>query len=234
MSIKRILTTAVYIASFNAFAQPFQSLDVLREKVEAYALNKAAPVANGRMTVMAEQLDPRLTLNECADDKILIFNPYNTPILQSTTLGIKCNQEGNHWTLYIPIKISVLKQVYVAKRPLMKGTVISEEDTYPIEMDVQRLKQGYISEQSKLIGNVCKQNVSMDAPFTPYNLEMPKLVRKGDDISITAIQQGLEISISGIAMSDGILDETIKVKNKTSKKIIEATVSGEKRVKIVL
>lgn len=234
MSIKGILTTALFIASTNGLAEPFQSLEVLREKVEAYTLNQAAPIANGRMTVQAEQLDPRLTLNECADDKILIFNPYNTPILQSTTLGIKCNQEGNHWTLYVPVKISVLKQVYVAKKPLMKGSRISEDDIYLTEMDVQRLKQGYFSDQSHLIGHVCKQNVSADTPFTPFNLELPKLVRKGDELSITAVRDGLQITMSGIAMSDGILDETIKVKNRSSKKIIEATVSGERQVQIIL
>jgi flagella basal body P-ring formation protein FlgA len=76
-------------------------------------LNQLVGQAEGKIKVTAGKLDPRLKLKACADERLEIFNPYDSSLLNSTTMGIKCTEDTNHWTLYIPVKVSVLKEVLI-------------------------------------------------------------------------------------------------------------------------
>ncbi len=231
---KSILSVLIFFASINSYATPRQSLDLLKNKIESHLLNELSAQAEGKIQVHADKLDPRLNLKECAEDKLELFNPYQNPTLSTNTMGIKCLEEDNHWTLYVPVKISVLKTVLVAKRALLKGRRINSDDIYQVEMDTQRLKQGYFTDSRELIGLICKHDISPDNPLNPYNIELAKLVRRGDQVTIVATDDNLSVSMDGIAMGEGALGEAIRVKNLSSKRVIEAQVSGNKKVKVAL
>lgn len=231
---KSIVGFLTIFACASLHSAPIQSLDALKNKIEQHILNELSPHGEGHIKVFAEKIDSRLNLKACKDEHLAIFNPYQTSLLSSTTMGIQCKEEDNHWTLYVPVKITRFKTVYVAKYPMIKGYRVTADDIYPTELDVQQLKQGYFTEPHLIVGQVCKQNISGDNPFNPYNIELPKLVHRGEQITITAVSNALNISVDGVAMNDGILGETIKVKNLSSKKIIEAQITDEKKVKIML
>jgi len=231
---KCILSVLLIFASYCSYAEGTQSLDLLQSKIQQYVLNELANYTEGKVQVIADKIDSRLNLKACAEDQLVIFNPYQTPMLNTSTMGIKCKEDTNHWTLYVPIRITLLKTVFIAKHPLMKGTRIKDTDIYQAEMDVQKLKQGYFTSSDELIDQVCKQNIIADSPFNPYNIELAKLVHKGEQVTISAAYEGLSVSMEGIAMDEGSLGEPIKVKNLSSKKIIEAQVSGRKMVKVTL
>lgn len=230
----RILSILLLILSQWAHAEPIQSLDLLQSKIEQYVLNELANYSEGKVKVTADKIDQRLMLRACAEDQLVIFNPYQSPMLNSSTMGIKCNEDSNHWTLYVPIRITVLKTVFIAKRPLVKGTKVGEEDIYQAELDVQKLKQGYFTNSIELLGQVCKQNINADTPFSPNNIELAKLVHKGEQVAITVSNDSLMISMDGIALDDGAMGEPVKVRNLSSKKVIEAQVSGAKQVKVII
>ena len=231
---KSILSVFLFFASICLHAAPSQSLDLLRNQIETYVLNELATYTEGKVQVSADKIDSRLNLKACADDKLTITNPYDTPMLNATTIAVKCLESDNHWTLYVPIKINVLKTVLVAKRGLIKGKQVGAEDIYPTEMDTQKLKQGYFTDKNELIGLVCKHDISADNPFNPYNIELAKLVHKGEQVSIVANDNNLTISMDGIALNEGVLGETVRVKNLSSKRTIEAQVAGRKSVKVIL
>jgi flagella basal body P-ring formation protein FlgA len=50
------------------------------------------------------------------------------------------------------------------------------------------------------------------------------LVRRGQKVVILAKIEGLRVKMQGIALQDGSQGMTIKVKNKSSRRIIEGTV----------
>jgi flagella basal body P-ring formation protein FlgA len=231
---KSILSVLIFFASISSYAAPGQSLDLLKNKIESYVLNELSTYTDGKIQVQADKLDPRLNLRACAEDKLELFNPYQTPMLSTNTMGVKCLEEENHWTLYVPIKINVLKTVLVAKRTLIKGRRINSDDIYQVEMDTQKLKQGYFTDSRELIGLICKHDISPDSPLNPYNIELAKLVHRGDQVTIVANNENLSVSMDGIAMSEGVLGESVRVKNLSSKRVIEAQVSGNKTVKVVL
>jgi flagella basal body P-ring formation protein FlgA len=149
-------------------------------------------------------------------------------------MGVKCTEKDVHWTLYIPIKVSILKTVLLTKNARKKGEKLTADDLYQTEMDAQKLKQGYFTDAKQLIGLVCKKDIAADTPITPYNIELEKLVLRGQEVSINASSGTLSIKMGGTALSDGALGDVIKVKNTTSKRVIDAQVSGKQTVNVAM
>lgn len=231
---KSILSVFLFCVSVGLYAEETQSLELIRNKIEQHLINELTNNTDGKVEVSADKIDARLTLKACADDKLTIFNPYQTPLLNSSTMAIKCTETENHWTLYVPIRITVLKTVLVSKNTLVRGKVVRDEDVYQAELDTQKLKQGYFTNKNELVGLVCKHDITADTPFTPYNIELAKLVHKGEEVTIVANNDNLIVSMAGIALNEGALGDVVKIKNLSSKKVIEAQVSGEKRVTVIM
>lgn len=230
---KIILSVLLFFASSGLSAETTQSPEVLTKKIEEYVLNELSSYKEGKIHVSADRIDSRLSLKECAEDHLIVFNPYQTPILGTTAMGIKCHEQDNHWSLYVPIRITVLKTVFVAKHAMIKGERINGTDIYQTEMDINKLKHGYFNDIDELVGQVCKQNIPANGPFSPHNIELAKIIHKGEKVTIVTNNNNLTISMDGIAVNDGSLGDTIRVKNLTSKKIIDAQVAGKKRVTVI-
>lgn len=219
---KSILSLLLFFASTNLFAEPSQSPKILTQKIEGYILNQLASYKEASIHVSADKIDSHLSLKPCAEENLVVFNPYQSPLLDTSTMGIKCEEPENHWSLFVPVRINIMKTIYVANRNLRKGDSITGNDLYQTEMDVHKLKQGYFNDIDDLIGQVCKQNIAIHHPFNPNNIELPKTIHKGEKVSIITNNNNLTISMDGIAVHDGALGETIKVKNLSSKKIFQS------------
>ena len=92
---KCILSVFLFFASICLYATPIQSLELLKNKIEEHVLNELSTYAEGTIRVSADKLDPRMNLKACADDKLSIFNPYQTPMLSTNTMAIKCLETEN-------------------------------------------------------------------------------------------------------------------------------------------
>lgn len=222
------------LTSSGLYADATQSLDVLKDKIEQQVLRELSSYTQGRVDVQADKIDSRLQLGTCDESQLEVFNPYQTPMLKTNTMGIKCKESNNHWTLYVPIRITLLKSVFVAKHMLMKGDLITAEDVYQTELDVQKLKQGFFTNEKEFVGLVSKQTIAADTPITPYHIELAKLIHKGEQVSIVVSQDNLTISMQGIALDTGARGDHIKVKNLSSKRIIDARVLSEEKVEVLL
>lgn len=229
-----IVLLSSLILSLPAWTEPaWQSLTGLQTTLETWVLNELVPYHEGKIDVRAEKIDARLQLRPCADNHLQIFNPYKTPLLQTSIMGIRCNMPENHWTLYVPVHISLKKEIVVAKQMLLKGTHISMDDIYTLEMDTQALKQGYFTKKEDIIGQLCKNNIAPGTALTPANLEMAKMIKRGERVKIMVKQTGFTISMEGMALTDGIMGDVIEVRNLTSKKLIQATVNGPNEVLVM-
>ncbi|CAM2789141.1 flagella basal body P-ring formation protein FlgA [Legionella steigerwaltii] len=231
---KCILSVLLFFASAVSHSDAIQSHEILTNKIEQHIRGELSSYKEGKIQVIADKIDSRLNLKACAEDKLVVFNPYQSPILNASTMGIKCQENDNHWSLYVPVKITVLKTIYVAKRALLKGSRLTQDDIYQTEMDVQKLNSGYFTEKDLLIGQICKKNIPPNSPLNPHNIEAAKLINKGERVSIVLNDNNLTVSMEGVAMEEGSLGETIKVRNLSSKKIIEAQVSAAKKVNVII
>ncbi|WP_051555263.1 flagellar basal body P-ring formation chaperone FlgA [Legionella fairfieldensis] len=233
--LQRITFLFLLIATgFSSQAETIQSLALIKQKIENHLINELSNRHNDdvELQVSAEKIDPRLNLKPCREDKLEVFNPYKTSLLHATIMGIKCQETDAHWTLYVPVKITLQRNVLVAKHLLSKGTQITDNDLEKEKKDLSQLKSGYFTKKSDVIGQLCKHPIGEGSVLTLYDLQTAPLVHKGEQVSIQAINEMINVSMNGIALSDGALGDLIKVQNLSSKKIIEAQVSGNQLVKV--
>lgn len=217
------------------YAENTQSLELLKQKIEAHVHKELSEIyKGGELSVSAQKIDERLHLKACPDSKIEVFNPYKTAIISTTTMAISCHKKASHWTLYVPIKVSFKKEVLVASKTLHKGKILHKSDLIKLKIDISQLKQGYFTKSKYLIGKVAKQNIGEGTALTPQNIQEAILIHKGEQITIQAINDMINISMNGIALNNGALGEVIKVQNLNSKKVIDAEVSSSKTVRVVI
>ncbi|MFC3907803.1 flagellar basal body P-ring formation chaperone FlgA [Legionella dresdenensis] len=210
-----------------------QSLSVLSALVEQHLMQELASQNANKIRINTDKIDPRLQLKACADDKLEVFNPHQTTA-QTTTMGVRCTEKENHWTVYIPVKITIMKQVIVANRALTKGAIVSPLTIDLQEVDVSQLKQGYFTEVDEVLGMSCKSQIQSGTILTPAQLQKPLLIHKGEQVTIQALNEGFKVSMSGVALEDGSIGEHINVKNISSKKSIEAKVIAPGQVQVIL
>ncbi len=176
------------------------------------------------------RLSPRLRLRRC-DEPLTAFQPPGSRLLGNTTIGVRCSGHSP-WTIYVPVQVQLFQPVAVAGRALARGDIIREGDIKMVERDLGALKMGYIVDREQPVGMVVKRRIGVGTLLTPQLLEAPRLVRRGEQVTIIAESGGLEIRATGKALTDGAQGDRIRVRNIRSKKIIEAIVVDPGVVKV--
>ncbi len=218
------------LATAPVAAQEIQSLEAIRAAVEHY-LAASNPPAQGRQEIVVGKLDPRLRLAAC-HRALSVFPPPGSHLRGNTTIGVSC-ENNKPWKLYVPVSIRVYKPVLAANRFLPRGAVIQAGDLQIIESDITTLGRGYFSEDDQVVGKVVKQPLMTGKVVEPYHIGNPKIVRRGESVTILASSDGFEIRMKGKAMMDGTSGELIKVKNEKSKRIVEGKVIASGIVKVL-
>lgn len=203
------------------FTQEFQDRATIQETARHYVQNQAAEDHN-KVEITVGTLDPRLRLHRC-DKPLEAFKPPGSRMIGNTSIGVKC-VGATPWKLYVPVKISIYKNVLIAKRYLKRGAKIKASDIELYERDLSTVTRGYMTEPQQAVGMILKQPLMVDAILTPAMLEAQKLVRRGEGVIILAKDNGIEVRMKGKALVDGSNGQIIRVKNLASQRIIEGQV----------
>ena len=70
--------------------------------------------------------------------------------------------------------------------------------------------------------------------LTRNGLKNQLIIKKGQQVNIVAEKSGLRVQMTGIALENGHQDEVIRVRNKSSYRVVEGQVINEGEVKIYL
>ncbi len=112
------------------------------------------------------------------------------------------------------------------------GTMIQDSDLAYSKQDKKRLPEGFYLEPADIIGLSTLHAISPGNAYTPKNVKQRRLVERNHTIKLEINQGGVKVEMMGIAKSNGALNETIKIMNPSSKKIIYGVVTGKDRVEI--
>lgn len=220
-----IFTLSGYTSSY---AESTQSLDEITQVAKNYALQQASQSANPEeLEIVPGELDPRLRLAKCQNG-LSAFSPPGSRLLGNTTVGVKCSAP-KAWSIYIPMRVSLYQQAIIVKQPVRRGEVITAADIQVEKVDVSLLRGIPFKDAELLIGSKAKNTLS---PGTIINSDNVCVVCKGDSVSITASNSAIAVVMSGIALTDGSIGESIRVQNSASKRIVEAKVVNEDTVEV--
>jgi flagella basal body P-ring formation protein FlgA len=130
-------------------AMDLQSLTDIEQAAYMHAYEEAMAHYNNPQIVV-DALDDRLRLSSC-EQSLITFSKTAPNTLGNRTIGVKC-QMPTDWTVYVPVKVKVLKKVVVATRPLAARQVLSRQDLQIQMMDISELNQGYLLKVSDVVG----------------------------------------------------------------------------------
>lgn len=119
-----------------------------------------------------------------------------------------------------PIEIPVLRQ------PLQPGAIIEADDLVTRAVSVQRLRAGTITRAEDIVGKTPRRALRAGIPLDMRDVEAPRLVRRGEQVSVAYVAGGIRLEMSGRALDDGARGETIRIQNTKSAATIEAVVTG--------
>lgn len=139
---------------------------------------------------------------------------------------------ANNSTFEVKGKFEKIRQIPVLSRAFKKEEVITAADISYTGVEESKLRRGYITEASTLIGKVATRDIAANRPVMPSLIANEKVVLKG--AMVTAIYKSdlLQLSDTVQAMEDGAIGESIRLKNTNSNKVIRGKVTAVNTVEL--
>ncbi len=207
-------------AESNAINNKIQSLESIHHAIKEFISSSYDPTT--KLEIKIGLNDTRLRLNRC-DRSLNVFWGSSNKKLGNTSVGIRCEGLIN-WVIYAPVKIKVYKAVVVTRNTLTKQQPLTHQDIQIEERDIAALVNGYIYDIDKYIGHQTKRTLMPGTVLSPNMLKAPSLVRRGEQVTLLATKAGIEVRMQGTALNNGGAGESIKIRNKSSKRIINGVI----------
>ncbi|WP_417702020.1 flagellar basal body P-ring formation chaperone FlgA [Pseudomonas sp.] len=131
------------------------------------------------------------------------------------------------WSVTALVQASVFLPAVHAARVIERGQTITAEQLQLQEVNVGRASRGFYNSVDEVIGQGAKRRLRAGQLIAPNLLSAPLLIRRGQQVTIIASQDGISASATGEALANGREGEVIRVRNLGSQKVIEAQVVEE-------
>ena len=221
------------IALAAGAASPWQNPAAIRNTaqsfLDAYAANRQGGT---RSEVRLGKLDSRLRLKACASPLEAFMSPGGRT-MGNTTVGVRCPDVGG-WSIYVAARIDVYGNVLVARQPLSRGTTVQEADLEMVEHNLSSLPYGYYTDIAAIEGQLAKRTITPATVITPQMLQAPKLVKRGQRVTLIVETGGLRIRSTGKAMSDGKTGDLVQVRSDGSRRMVDGIVVSPGVIKVTL
>jgi flagella basal body P-ring formation protein FlgA len=212
-------------------AESLQSLSEIEQSAFVFAASEAQTnYVNPQIIV--ESLDKRLRLQHC-DAPLQAFSNSSANTLGNRTVGVRCNAP-TEWTVYVPIRVKVMREVVVAARTLAANKTLTKADLKLQLMDIADLRQGFLASPAQALGKQLKYPIAIGTVLPTRGLKQVKVVRRGEQITLVASAGSMEVRMHGTAMADASVGEKVKVKNSSSKRVVEGVVEAPGIVKVLM
>ncbi|MDA1018128.1 MAG: flagellar basal body P-ring formation chaperone FlgA [Planctomycetota bacterium] len=163
------------------------------------------------------------------------------PPLGRVHVGVSVIRDGKRETeLPVMLEVHQDRDVVTAKRKIIAGAKFGRDDLTLGRRRVTKLT-GYPASVEALIGRVAARTIETGAVVRDQDIgtqpvkQNPVVIQREDRIRCYVKAGGImTISVSGEALQDGRVGETIKVRNVDSKKIVQGRVISAHEVEISL
>lgn len=203
--------------------------DTAQSFLEAFASSQHQ---QHRSEVRLGKLDSRLRVKTC-DSALEAFMSPGGRTTGNTTVGVRCTDVGG-WSIYVAARIDVFGPVLVARQPLARGATIKESDLKPVEHNLSNLPYGYYTDSQSIAGQLAKRTITSATVITPQMLQAPKLIKRGQRVTLIVETGPLKIRSTGKAMSDGKFGDLVNVKSDGSLRIVDGIVTSQGVIKVTL
>ncbi len=149
-------------------------------------------------------------------------------------------------TLYVNVKVDnhdfgrisltgvvdVFDDVICASRFLQRGTRLCSGDVELRRINISGLRGTFMTEEQNVLGLEIRTSLEDGEVITKRTLDEPDIVQRGDILKLVAEKGDLRIVTLGLSRSDGKQNDTIRVENMSSKKVVNAIITEKGCAKV--
>jgi flagellar basal body P-ring formation protein FlgA len=223
-----ILLCALFATTAFATTQP---LDDVQSAAETF-VRAHLPPSTAKQFVTAAKLDSRLRVEAC-EQPLQTFEQSATTLGERVTVGVRC-EAANTWTLYVPVAVEVEIPVLVLRRALARRARVAIMDVEPQTRRMPGSAATFLQDASSLQGHRLKRSLPAGTALTVDMLVPDVLVRRGQQVTLIAATGPVEIRAQGHALTEGGVDDRIRVQNMSSLKVVEGVVESDSVVRVGL
>jgi flagella basal body P-ring formation protein FlgA len=220
-----VLALSLSLVSISYAEQNNQSHEAIYELVKQTIVQK---IKADHYEIDVLPLDNLLKLPECTQalTAVMAGDVVNAGRI---TVGVRCDT-GSKWSIFTSAIVKLFDQVLVLAQPIQQGEIISPQHLTMEKRDVSILRGDFITRVEQLENKQATRYLPKGTILSLKYFAEPLLIKRGDRVTISAIKTTFNIEMKGIAMSDGLKNQRISVKNESSGRIISATVIEAGRV----
>ena len=218
-------------SSFSTGIQSWHPTDDIAKVAESF-LRERLGNPNTGTDVRVGMLDKRMKLANC-DYPLEAFLRRGSKISSRTTIGIRCNG-SKPWKIYLPVDVIVNREIWVARHSLPRGHLLTVDDLMLDTRDVSRMKSGYVADQATLVGQRLKSSILAGRELSLQLIVADDVIRRGQTVTLVVAAGGINIRVVGKALSDGAINQRIRVENLSSGRVIEGIVRSRELVEVLV
>lgn len=217
----------LFFFSFSVSAATGSQISNIQHAAETYVTSTLESPLGGSLSATAANIDQRIFATDCPSGLTSSSSSTN-PNASNITVLIECPEDN--WRVYVPVRVSKNGPQVTLTTNLSRGQVISAHDVTVSMVDLQRFRRQGFSSVDAVIGAKTKKNLRVGEAIEANDI---CVVCRNESVTIRAVKSGMTITTKGVALTDGIHGEQIRVKNSKSNRIIEGRVTGLSEVTII-
>jgi len=222
----QLIVCALFATAVFADTQPIEEVQTAAETF----VRSHLPASQAKQFVNAAKLDPRLRVAQC-DEPLQAFEQSVTTLGDRFTVGVRC-ASANSWTLYVPVSVEVEIPVLVLRRALARRARVAIIDVEPETRRMPGSAAVFIQDAASLQGHRLKRSLPAGTALTVDMLVPDLVVRRGQQVTLIAASGPVEIRAQGHALTEGGVDDRVRVQNVSSLKVVEGVVESENVVRV--
>ena len=187
---------------------------------------------SGRAEITLGRLDPRLRLAHCTQP-LQASQPAGARLSGHTSVAVRCPDTAE-WTIYVTAEIELFGPALVTTRSLARGTSLASSDVKIIETELSSLGHGHLEDLEEIQGMATLRTLPAGTVLTPSMLKAPRIIRRGDRVTLVSGQGPVQVEMLGEAVSDAARGDRVRVRALNSQRVVEGWVVSANVVKVTL
>ncbi|EIC22166.1 flagellar basal body P-ring formation chaperone FlgA [Thiorhodovibrio frisius] len=194
-------------------------------------LHREAGGENGAtVKISVDPVDPRLRLKLCDHDLQASFAP-GANKTGNTSVKIQC-QGPVRWSLFVSARVERFGEVVVAASPMSRGSMVTPADVKLERRETGGLLSSYFDDLSDAVGMQVRRSLRPGDVVTDSHLKTPLWVERGQLVRILSENPSIRVSMSGEALEDGGAGDRIRVRNRSSQRVLEGIIESPGVVRV--
>lgn len=174
-----------------------------------------------------------------------LANPSERPVAVAVE-GLVVNETGDRFSADLVVRIDgavtgvvplrgrlrPLVEVPTPARPLAEGETLGPDALASLWLPESSLRPDLLLDAEAIFGREAARRLLPGRPIREADLRIPRLVRKGEIVTLLFARAGIEITTQGRALEDGAAGERIRNVNLASERPVVGRVIGRKLVRV--